>query len=466
MKMIFRGKEVVPTETIQTPVDENWYQDFKDVPNITLPEKALVGAGMRVHWRMEREEKLVYMEDGKIVSLYFVAFEREGVKISTIAKKGQIIVKNFVLPRDADLFAQLAAGAGMRRSSDSWCDYVVVSDSLEGLAPEVIIRRPKPEPKDTADIPPYNPDDSIDLESIPEHLVRTKAVKRKQIGAEAECHPAKKIQRRKITRKGNLDAFISESAPSKCQPCFLLQMRIEYFIDFVFFLEIPTSPVPTEPLSMVNEELPPSPLRAVVADQLKTTEVPEGGVEKVIEADKPVDVAAEAEKVASPGVVDGADNLQTPDLSAHDAVTVEEHGLFSVAGESSPIRPEETLGDYYYRTYLENIAYEIHAPVWNLKKGDTFSDWRVCHDWFQGIFPPGEIKFQESRPHEQTYQEAASHASTTHRIVREWHSMHKDWAAFKISQKKVVDDESRIAQLKAKPEADQAKFEADRKTEE
>ncbi|KAJ0448514.1 hypothetical protein HanPSC8_Chr17g0784341 [Helianthus annuus] len=87
MKMIFRGKEDVPTETVQTPVDENWYQDLKDVPNIALPEKALVGAGMSLNWRMEREEKPMYMEDGKIVSLYVVAFERESGKMSTIAKK-------------------------------------------------------------------------------------------------------------------------------------------------------------------------------------------------------------------------------------------------------------------------------------------------------------------------------------------------------------------------------------------
>ncbi|KAF5783832.1 hypothetical protein HanXRQr2_Chr11g0512401 [Helianthus annuus] len=116
------------------------------------------------------------------------------------------IVKNFVLPQDVDLSAQPAAGAGelsnlgigpekkkratissvapkksdaektqpskaknaggekkgMRCSSDSWCDYVVVSDSLEGLAPAVTVRRPKPEPRDTADIPPSNPDDPID----------------------------------------------------------------------------------------------------------------------------------------------------------------------------------------------------------------------------------------------------------------------------------------------------------------
>ncbi|KAJ0743390.1 hypothetical protein HanPI659440_Chr10g0375271 [Helianthus annuus] len=65
MRMTFRGKEDIPTETIQTPVDENWYQDLKDVPSITLPEKALVGASMSLNWRMDREDKTVYTEDGK-----------------------------------------------------------------------------------------------------------------------------------------------------------------------------------------------------------------------------------------------------------------------------------------------------------------------------------------------------------------------------------------------------------------
>ncbi|MFS8026058.1 hypothetical protein Hanom_Chr16g01482571 [Helianthus anomalus] len=36
MKMIFRGKEDVATETIQTPFSEAWYQDLKDVPSIDI----------------------------------------------------------------------------------------------------------------------------------------------------------------------------------------------------------------------------------------------------------------------------------------------------------------------------------------------------------------------------------------------------------------------------------------------
>ncbi|MFS7934955.1 hypothetical protein Hanom_Chr05g00397741 [Helianthus anomalus] len=91
----------------------------------------------------------------------------------------------------------------------------MVSDSLEGLAPAVI-RRPKPEPKDTVDIPPSNPNDPIDLESSPERLLRKKAGKRKHRDADAEGQPAKKIQRKKITRKGNLDVFISEPVHGRC----------------------------------------------------------------------------------------------------------------------------------------------------------------------------------------------------------------------------------------------------------
>ncbi|MFS7902028.1 hypothetical protein Hanom_Chr01g00006481 [Helianthus anomalus] len=112
--------------------------------------------------------------------------------------------------------------------------------------------RSKPEPRDTVDIPPSNPDDPIDLESSHEHLLRKKVGKRKQVDAKAEGQPEKKVRRKKITRRGNLDAFVSEPV-----------------------YEIPSSPVPTEPSSVVNEELPPSPPRASIADQLKNAETPE-----------------------------------------------------------------------------------------------------------------------------------------------------------------------------------------------
>ncbi|MFS7948162.1 hypothetical protein Hanom_Chr06g00556761 [Helianthus anomalus] len=194
MKMVFRGKEDVVPETIQTPFSENWYHDLKDIPSIDLLEKTLVGVGMSLFWRMNREDKPVYMEGDKVVSLYVVAFKREGGKMATVPKRVDEelwylqIVKKFVLPRIEDLAAQPPTGTvknvkgekkGTRHSSDSWCDYVVVSDSLEGLAP-IVMKNPKAKPRDAADIPASNADGPIDLESSPEPLLRTKAEKRKK----------------------------------------------------------------------------------------------------------------------------------------------------------------------------------------------------------------------------------------------------------------------------------------------
>ncbi|MFS7986139.1 hypothetical protein Hanom_Chr11g01006901 [Helianthus anomalus] len=322
----------------------------------------------------------------------------------------------------------------MRRSSDSWCDYVVVSDSLEGLV-LAVIRRPKPEPRDTADIPPSNPHDPIDLELSPERLVRKKTEKRKQTDAEVVGQPAKKVQRKKITRRGNLDAFISKYVPEK-----------------------PVSPVPTEPSAVVNEELPSSPPRASFAEQLKNTEIPEAGETagaENLKADMPADV------------VDGAGNPQTPEPASHGlekGKTVEDIHVITSPSKASGFMPENiekvlVEGQAHF-LMLARIPQSAQMKLWGtiitevIRKKDASEIHRVCRDWLQGIFPPGEVKFQEGRLHDQTYhaylEEVASYTSTTHHIVHEWHSMHKEWSAFKVSKKKVADDEScRTAEAEA-----------------
>ncbi|KAL9994873.1 hypothetical protein Hdeb2414_s0863g00955381 [Helianthus debilis subsp. tardiflorus] len=522
--MTFRGKEDIVPETTQTPLSETWNHDLKDVPTIELPERALVAAGMSFYRRLEREDKPIYMEGEKIVSLYVVAYKREhGVPKRADEELWYLqIVKNFALPRDEDLSAQPPAGAGeltnlgivpekkkrapavnialkktdaakaqsskvknvkgekkgTRHSSDSWCDYVVVSDSLEGLAP-VVVKKLKAEPRDTADIPASNPEDQIDLESSPEPLVKTKTRKRKQVETEAKAQPAKKIPMRKISKRGNLDAFITKPPLEK---------------------SVPTARA--EPSSVVNDDLPLSPPRASISEQLEGTKTNEDEAEKTAEAENPEvekSVEVESEKVVDPETADAdATHPKSPEVVARDlekgksvpydpVITIPAsattsapvnvvrspsggQGFSAHSEENSPIRPKETSGDYYYRTYLEKQVSEVHAPVWKLKKGDTFSDWRVCHDWIQGTFPPGEVKFHEDRSHEQSYyaylEEDASFTSTTHRIVRKWHSMYKEWSTVETSRKRAAEEEARVALLRAKLEADQARFENDWKTKE
>ncbi|MFS7905958.1 hypothetical protein Hanom_Chr01g00053791 [Helianthus anomalus] len=130
VKMGFRGKEDVVPETIQNPFSETWYQDLKNVPSIELPKKALVA-------KVER-----WLLFQKRLTLNFGTFG-----------------KNFAFPQDEDLFAQPPTGA--------------------------VVKKPKAESRDTADIPASNLDDPIDLELTPEPLVKMKTGKRKQAEVEA-----------------------------------------------------------------------------------------------------------------------------------------------------------------------------------------------------------------------------------------------------------------------------------------
>ncbi|KAJ0716864.1 hypothetical protein HanPI659440_Chr13g0517381 [Helianthus annuus] len=254
--MDFRSEEEILVENLGAPINEIWYQDTKEIPFIQLPERALVAVKMSLLWKADRRDKPVYVQDKTNVALYVVAYQREKRKMTTVqldvGEKPWYhqIVRNFALPKDVDLEAQPAGDVGVgpeskkkkrvpaattapkktdipkvdvlkvekkkgtRLVSDSWCDYTVVSDSLERLAP-VAVKKPNKEPKDTADLPESNPDDPIDLESSPEPLFRTKVEKRKKPEGGAAAQLAKKLARKKIGKKGNLDAFAANISPSE-----------------------------------------------------------------------------------------------------------------------------------------------------------------------------------------------------------------------------------------------------------
>ncbi|KAM0055585.1 hypothetical protein Hdeb2414_s0006g00207901 [Helianthus debilis subsp. tardiflorus] len=252
---------------------------------------------------------------------------------------------------------------------------MVVSDSLDGLAP-VVVMKPKAEPRDAADVPVLTLDDPIYLESSLEHLLKTRAGKRKQAEVESEAQPSKKVQQRKISRWGNLDAFIAKPPP-----------------------ENPTSPVHAEPSSAVKEELLPSPVRSPIIEQLKSTQAAgEDGAEKTAEAgnpavEKPVEVEVDKEEVVNLETAEvESTHPKSPEVVARDlgkgkfafedlVITITsapvnaeknpagDQGVPSHDEENDPLRPDETLGVHYCRTYMEKKASEIHTPVWNLRKG-------------------------------------------------------------------------------------------------
>ncbi|MFS7918970.1 hypothetical protein Hanom_Chr03g00207421 [Helianthus anomalus] len=179
------------------------------------------------------------------------------------------------------------------------------------------------------------------------------------------------------------------------------------FVTYILFsAKKPSCPVPTEPSSVVNQDLPPSPHRAPINEQLGSTEAAKNEVRKTAGAEnpdveKPADVAMISEKVNSPEAVDvDVGHPQSLEVVARDpekgksaqeiskttspsvvsgsvSENVEKNpggnqGSFIRSNENSPIRLDETPGDYYYRCYSEKQAVEVHTPVWKLKKRGHF----------------------------------------------------------------------------------------------
>ncbi|MFS7919038.1 hypothetical protein Hanom_Chr03g00208221 [Helianthus anomalus] len=167
------------------------------------------------------------------------------------------------------------------------------------------------------------------------------------------------------------------------------------FVIWIFiFAQKPVSPTYAEPSSAVNDDLPPSSPHASIREQLRSTKAVENEAEKIAEAENPE--VEKAVEVGSEKVVDleTADvdviHPKSPEVEAHDPekgksaqedhvatfptaafvsalVNIErsptgDQGSFTQVDENSPIRPDETLGNYYYRCYSEKKADEIHAP--------------------------------------------------------------------------------------------------------
>ena len=65
MKMHFRAGEDILLENQPIPHNEVWYQELREIPNVSFGERILVAAGMSVLWKPERREQPVYTEDGK-----------------------------------------------------------------------------------------------------------------------------------------------------------------------------------------------------------------------------------------------------------------------------------------------------------------------------------------------------------------------------------------------------------------
>ncbi|KAJ0916011.1 hypothetical protein HanPSC8_Chr06g0256641 [Helianthus annuus] len=142
------------------------------------------------------------------------------------------------------------------------------------------------------------------------------------------------------------------------------------------------------------------------------------------------------------------------------------------AGGYNPnvVGAKDTVGDIYYKTYTEEERGDApHQAPWSLKQKDTFIEFSPAREWFLNSFTPAEVHRQRAKPHEMLYRTyilgEANARAANHQIVREWRTMVReraDWEAYRERMLK------RIAEFEKSKTAfgeERAKFEADKKAE-
>ncbi|KAJ0834098.1 hypothetical protein HanRHA438_Chr16g0739901 [Helianthus annuus] len=176
-------------------------------------------------------------------------------------------------------------------------------------------------------------------------------------------------------------------------------------------------------------------------------------------------------------------NVQGPEVTnpTHSAPVITSKGAGRHASSSASsggaggfnpnvIGAKDTVGDIYYKTYNEEERGDApHQAPWSLKQKDTFHEFAPCREWFLNSFTPAEVNRQRAKPHEMLYRTfilgEANARAANHQIVREWRTMVReraDWEAYRErSLKRIAEFEKSKAALGE----ERAKFEADKKAE-
>ncbi|KAM0035191.1 hypothetical protein Hdeb2414_s0015g00443431 [Helianthus debilis subsp. tardiflorus] len=143
------------------------------------------------------------------------------------------------------------------------------------------------------------------------------------------------------------------------------------------------------------------------------------------------------------------------------------------AGGYNPnvIGAKDTVGDIYYKTYNEEERGDaIHQAPWSLKQKDTFQEFGPAREWFLNSFPPAEVHRQRAKPHELLYRTfilgEANARAANHQIVREWRTMVKERADWEGYRERTLKRIAEFEKAKASFDEEKAKFEADKKAEE
>ncbi|KAJ0861076.1 hypothetical protein HanPSC8_Chr12g0502651 [Helianthus annuus] len=188
---------------------------------------------------------------------------------------------------------------------------------------------------------------------------------------------------------------------------------------------------------------------------------------------------ARKERAADQSSVQGQSGVPKPPPAAP-IVTSKGLGRYVSSGASSGgaggynpnvIGAKDTVGDIYYKTYTEEERGDApHQAPWSLRQKDTFVEFGPSRDWYLNQFTPGEVNRQKAKPHEMLYRTyilaEANARSANHQIVREWRTMVRERADWEAYRERVLKRVGEFEKAKATFDEERAKFEADRKAEE
>ncbi|XP_021975072.1 eukaryotic translation initiation factor 5B-like [Helianthus annuus] len=135
------------------------------------------------------------------------------------------------------------------------------------------------------------------------------------------------------------------------------------------------------------------------------------------------------------------------------------------------IGAKDTVGDIYYKTYTEEERGDApHRAPWSLKQKDTFQEFGPCREWFLNSFTPAEVNRQRAKPHELLYRTfvlgEANARAANYQIVREWRTMVRERADWEGYRERMIKRIADFDKSKAAFDEEKAKFDADKKAEE
>ncbi|MFS7909209.1 hypothetical protein Hanom_Chr01g00092011 [Helianthus anomalus] len=146
----------------------------------------------------------------------------------------------------------------------------------------------------------------------------------------------------------------------------------------------------------------------------KKKETTQGKGPEVIKPTKPARVDALTQTAQVTSVAGGST------AGAHKETTTAAGGAGATGGAGgsmpqTPIGSKDTVGDIYYKTYTEEARGDApHQAPWGLKQKDTFLKFGACRDWFFNSFPPGEVNRQRAPTHDGLYHAYVVGEKNTH----------------------------------------------------